>query len=56
MGASVLSESWRRVALNEGNSEALAKLDQYSPWLKSHFSKDNAIKIILEDFGSPVRD
>ena len=43
------------IALNAGNSEALAKLDHYSSWLKSHFSKDNAIKIILEDFGSPVR-
>ena len=41
------------IRLDAGDAELLAKMKQYEAWLKANFSKDNAMSIILEDFGPP---
>ena len=41
------------IRLDGGDAELLAKMQQYQTWLKTNFSKENAMSIILEDFGPP---
>jgi glycosyltransferase involved in cell wall biosynthesis len=44
------------VALDSGDPGVLAKLEAYPDWLKANFSKANATEVLLEDFGSPVKN
>ncbi|MFV0277712.1 MAG: glycosyltransferase [Parahaliea sp.] len=39
----------------EGDEALLAKLANYGHWLRTHFSKQRAADILLEDFGAPLR-
>jgi len=41
------------IRLDAGDAALLGKIKLYEAWLKANFSKENAINIILEDFGPP---
>ncbi|MFT7048400.1 MAG: GT2 family glycosyltransferase [Halioglobus sp.] len=41
------------IRLDGGDTQLLAKMKQYDAWLKTNFSKEKAMSIILEDFGPP---
>jgi GT2 family glycosyltransferase len=43
------------VSVERGDQALLSKLDEYTSWLGSNFSAENARKIIIEDFGNPDR-
>ncbi len=44
------------VTLDSGDPGVVAKLEAYPAWLKANFSKANATQVLLEDFGSPVKN
>ena len=44
------------VALDAGDPGALAKLAAYGDWLAANFGKAGAARIVLEDFGPPVKE
>lgn len=39
----------------ETDSDRLAKLAHYKPWLRTHFSRQRAADILAEDFGKPLK-
>ena len=41
--------------VNQGQPGALERMQAYPQWLEKNFSKDNAARIIEEDFGPPLR-
>ena len=43
------------IEIERGNSEALAKLEAYSDWLETNFSKANAARLLRLDFGDPSK-
>lgn len=43
------------IRLDSGDAKLLEKMKLYESWLKENFSKENAMHIILEDFGLPQR-
>ena len=43
------------IAVYQGESEVLARMEEYQAWLQRNFSKANAAEIIRQDFGEPSR-
>ena len=41
------------IRLDAGDAALIDKMKHYEAWLKTNFSKENAMRFILEDFGPP---